>query len=71
MAFGIGEWLREPDSNRRPPAHEAGELPLLYPAVKWVGYFQPARRSARVKRNSACRRILAAWMLIAELMRRS
>ena len=26
-------WLREWDSNPRPTAYEAGELPLLYPAI--------------------------------------
>ena len=26
-------WLREKDSNQRPPTYEDGELPLLYPAI--------------------------------------
>lgn len=26
-------WMRREDSNLRPPAHEAGELPLLYSAI--------------------------------------
>lgn len=30
-AFAL--WSREPDSNRRPPAYETGEQPLLYPAI--------------------------------------
>ena len=29
----VPTWLREKESNQRPPAYEAGELPLLYPAV--------------------------------------
>ena len=50
---------------------EAGELPLLYPAIFGAGYFQPARRRARVKRNSARRSIFFPWMLMADWMRRS
>ena len=34
-------------------------------------YFQPARRSARVKRNSARRCLFFPWMLMAGWMRRS
>ncbi len=41
-------------------------------ASAWASlHFHPPRFKARVSRNSACRRILPAWMLIAELMRRS
>ena len=28
------KWLRGRDSNSRPPAYEAGELPLLYPTIR-------------------------------------
>lgn len=29
----VPTWLREKESNQRPPAYGAGELPLLYPAI--------------------------------------
>ena len=48
-APGVGlNWLRLPDSNRRPSAYEADEIPILYPAVKSAGLFHNSPAYASV-----------------------